>query len=601
MSKTNVTGKAFDFPILKRIYAFTKPYKREFWISVVLTLMLAGISPVRPILVQYTVDHFILHPDKEGLLRMTLLMIGLLLFQSVVHYFHSYITNWLGQVIIKDLRVKLFNHISRLRLKYFDHTPIGTLVTRTISDLETIADIFSEGLIVILGDLLQLIVIIIVMFFIDWRLTLISLSTIPFLLLATRVFQQGIKEAFREVRTQVAALNTFVQEHITGMNIVQIFNREEEEQRRFETINRKHMKAHIKSVWYYSIFFPVVELLTATSIGLLVWWGSKGTIQGDVSLGNVIAFIMYINLLFRPIRELADKFNTLQMGMVSSERVFKVLDTQEFIPDQGTIEARELRGKIEFRNIWFSYADHAPQNSTGHGNIADPDWILKNISFRVNPGETLALVGATGAGKSSIINLVGRLYDYQKGEIFIDDVDIRDYSLESIRRKIAIVLQDVFLFSDTIANNISLRDQSISMEQIVDAAKAVGAHRFIEKLPGQYNFNVMERGAMLSVGQRQLISFIRAYVFNPRILILDEATSSIDSESEELIQEATRQLTKNRTSIVIAHRLSTIQNANKIIVMDKGEIKEEGNHQELLKHNGLYKHLYEIQFSGIGK
>ena len=601
MSKTNVTGKAFDFPILKRIYAFTKPYKREFWISVVLTLMLAGISPVRPILVQYTVDHFILHPDKEGLLRMTLLMIGLLLFQSVVHYFHSYITNWLGQVIIKDLRVKLFNHISRLRLKYFDHTPIGTLVTRTISDLETIADIFSEGLIVILGDLLQLIVIIIVMFFIDWRLTLISLSTIPFLLLATRVFQQGIKEAFREVRTQVAALNTFVQEHITGMNIVQIFNREEEEQRRFETINRKHMKAHIKSVCYYSIFFPVVELLTATSIGLLVWWGSKGTIQGDVSLGNVIAFIMYINLLFRPIRELADKFNTLQMGMVSSERVFKVLDTQEFIPDQGTIEARELRGKIEFRNIWFSYADHAPQNSTGHGNIADPDWILKNISFRVNPGETLALVGATGAGKSSIINLVGRLYDYQKGEIFIDDVDIRDYSLESIRRKIAIVLQDVFLFSDTIANNISLRDQSISMEQIVDAAKAVGAHRFIEKLPGQYNFNVMERGAMLSVGQRQLISFIRAYVFNPRILILDEATSSIDSESEELIQEATRQLTKNRTSIVIAHRLSTIQNANKIIVMDKGEIKEEGNHQELLKHNGLYKHLYEIQFSGIGK
>lgn len=601
MSKTNVTGKAIDFPILKRIYAFTKPYKREFWISVVLTLVLAGVSPVRPILVQYTVDHFILHPDKEGLLRMTLLMIGLLLLQSVVHYFHSYITNWLGQVIIKDLRVKLFNHISRLRLKYFDHTPIGTLVTRTISDLETIADIFSEGLIVILGDLLQLIVIIIVMFFIDWRLTLISLSTIPFLLLATRVFQQGIKEAFRDVRTQVAALNTFVQEHITGMNIVQIFNREEEEQKRFETINRKHMKAHIKSVWYYSIFFPVVELLTATSIGLLVWWGSKGTIQGDVSLGNVIAFIMYINLLFRPIRELADKFNTLQMGMVSSERVFKVLDTQEFIPDQGTKDAKELRGKIEFRNIWFSYADHTPQIAFGTGNNHDPEWILKNISFRVNPGETLALVGATGAGKSSIINLVGRLYDYQKGEIFIDDVDIRDYSLDSLRRKIAIVLQDVFLFSDTIANNISLRDHFISMEQIVEAAKVVGAHRFIEKLPGQYNFNVMERGAMLSVGQRQLISFIRAYVFNPRILILDEATSSIDSESEELIQEATRQLTKNRTSIVIAHRLSTIQNANKIIVMDKGEIKEEGNHQELLKHNGLYKHLYEIQFSGIGK
>ncbi|HRH66519.1 MAG TPA: ABC transporter ATP-binding protein [Bacteroidia bacterium] len=598
MAKVNVSGKAFDFPILKRIFKFTRPYKRQFWISVGLTLFLAVLSPVRPILVQFTIDRYIIKYDAQGLLNMTLLMIGLLIFQSIVQYFHTFLTNWIGQVIIKDLRVKLFGHISKLRLKYFDHTPIGTLVTRTISDLETIADIFSEGLIVIFGDLLQLIVIILFMFIIDWRLALISLSTIPFLLLATRVFQQGIKEAFRDVRTQVAALNTFVQEHITGMNIVQIFNREQEEMKRFEAINKQHMKAHIKSVWYYSIFFPIVELLTATSIGLLVWWGSKGVIQSDVSLGNVIAFIMYINMLFRPIRELADKFNTLQMGMVSSERVFKVLDTEEFIPDTGKVPAADLQGKIEFRNVWFSYADQKPVPISDGGTVEkDPEWVLKNISFSVDPGSTLALVGATGAGKSSIINLVGRLYEFQKGDIFIDNVNIRDYTLNSLRSKIAIVLQDVFLFSDTIANNITLRDRSISRDQIIHAAQAVGAHRFIEKLPGQYDFNVMERGAMLSVGQRQLISFIRAYVFNPRILILDEATSSIDSESEALIQEATRQLTKNRTSIVIAHRLATIQNADKIIVMDRGEIKEKGNHQELLRQNGLYKHLYEIQFS----
>ncbi|MBK9542469.1 MAG: ABC transporter ATP-binding protein [Bacteroidetes bacterium] len=595
MAKQNVSGKAFDFPILKRIYRFTLPYKKPFVISVGLTLFLAVLSPVRPILVQYTVDHYILHPNEQGLINMTLLMIGLLLLQSLVQYYHTFLTNWIGQVVIKDLRVKLFNHISRLRLKYFDNTPIGTLVTRTISDLETIADIFSEGLIVIFGDLLQLIVIVVFMFVIDWRLALISLSTMPLLVLATRVFQKGIKEAFRDVRTQVAALNTFVQEHITGMNIVQIFNREKEEMKRFEAINQKHMKAHIRSVWYYSIFFPVVELLTATSIGLLVWWGSKGVVQEHVSLGNVIAFIMYISMLFRPIRELADKFNTLQMGMVSSERVFKVLDTNEFIPDEGKINANDLKGKIVFENVWFSYADL--QEKQENGNPQNPEWVLKNINFTVEPGKTLALVGATGAGKSSIINLVGRLYEFQKGNILIDDLNIRDYTLDSLRRKIAIVLQDVFLFSDTIANNISLRDPSITMEQIVEAAKAVGAHRFIEKLPGQYHFNVMERGAMLSVGQRQLISFIRAYVFSPRILILDEATSSIDSESEELIQEATQQLTKNRTSIVIAHRLATIQNADKIIVMDHGEKKEEGNHQELLRKNGMYKHLYEIQFS----
>jgi len=591
------SGKVFHFPLLKRIFRMTRPYRKTLNIAVFLTLILALLSPLRPLLIQYTVDNFILVPNGPGLLNMTLLMTGLLFLQSLIQYFHTYITNWLGQTVIKDLRVKLFDHISRLRLKYFDRTPIGALVTRTVSDLETIADIFSEGLISIFGDLLQLIVIIGVMFYLDWRLALISLSTIPLLLIATRIFQQGIRSAFREVRTQVAALNTFVQEHITGMNIVQIFNREDEEMKRFRAINKKHMKAHIKSVWYYSIFFPVVELLTAVSIGLLVWWGSGAVLKDEVSLGNVIAFIMFINMLFRPIRELADKFNTLQLGMVSGERVFRVLDTNEFISDAGKDELISVKGNLQFKNVWFSYKDM--QNAQSQTETIDDEWVLKDLNFSVEAGQTLALVGATGAGKSSIVNLISRLYEFQKGQILLDGKDIRSIRLSSLRKSIGIVLQDVFLFSDTIANNISLKDESISREQIISAAKSVGAHRFIDRLPDGYDFNVMERGSMLSTGQRQLISFIRAYVYNPSILILDEATSSIDHESEELIQEATKKLTQNRTSIIIAHRLSTIQNADKIIVIDKGKVVEHGTHQELLKKDGLYKQLYEIQFSEI--
>ncbi len=588
MSKETVVGKAFDLKILRRIFAFTKPYKKKFYLSVGLTLVLAFVAILRPVLIQHTVDNYIIHLDAAGLSYMMLLMVGLLITQTVLQYIHTYLTNWLGQSVVKDLRVKLFRHILSLRLKFFDHTPIGTLVTRTVSDLETIADIFSEGLIVIIGDLLMLLLIVLAMFYIDWRLALISLSTIPILMIATRIFQYGINKTFREVRNQVAALNTFVQEHITGISVVHIFNREEEEMNRFKKINKEHMKANIRSVWYYSIFFPVVELLSTTSLGLLIWWGSSGVISHDVSLGNIMAFIMYINLLFRPIRELADKFNTLQMGMVSGERVMKVLDTSEFIEDKGKLK-RNIDGNIRFENVWFAYNDSLDPDET--------EWILKDVSFEIKSGETLALIGATGAGKSSVINLVSRMYEFQKGRITIDNIDIREYELSELRKQIAVVLQDVFLFSDSIINNITLNDHSIKSDQVVAASKAVGADSFIERLPGKYDFNVMERGAMLSVGQRQLISFIRAYVFDPAILILDEATSSIDSESEELIQNATTTLTKNRTSIVIAHRLATIQNADKIIVLDHGRVMEEGNHQELLKKEGLYKELYDIQFS----
>jgi ATP-binding cassette subfamily B multidrug efflux pump len=584
----SVTGKAFDSHLLKRIFQFTKPYNKLFTTSVILTVSIALLSPLRPLLTQYILDHLVPNRDVTGLIYVTLVMIGLLIVQSIIQYFHSWSTNFLGQSVIRDLRTKLFDRMMSFKFSYFDKTPVGTTVTRSVSDMETIADIFSEGLIVIIGDILQLIVIISVMFFIDWRLSLISLSTIPILMFATNIFKNNIKSSFEEVRTQVSALNTFVQEHLTGMRIVQIFNREEEEYKKFDGINKEHRDANIRSVWYYSIFFPVVEILSAVSIGLIVWWGSGAVIRSEVSFGSLVAFIMYINMLFRPIRELADKFNTLQMGMVSSERIFKVLDNQEITPIGGDIIPERFKGNIEFKDVWFAYDFET--------NKDFPEWILKGISFKVNPGETVAFVGATGAGKSTIISLLNRFYEVSKGEILIDGISIKEYKTTELRKQISVVLQDIFLFSDSIKNNITLLNSEISDEEIKVASIKVGASVFIEKLPGKYDYKVQERGSVLSTGQRQLISFIRAFVYNPSILILDEATSSVDSETEELITEATNTITKNRTSIVIAHRLSTIQNADRIIVMSHGNIVEQGNHQKLIAEGGLYFQLFEVQF-----
>ncbi|MEO8147163.1 MAG: ABC transporter ATP-binding protein [Bacteroidia bacterium] len=581
----SASGKAFDFSLFKRVFGFVKPHRRVFNLTVLLTILLACVSPLRPVLTQITIDNYIVHGDKQSLLNFTLLMLGLLILQSLLQFLFSYYTNVLGQNVIRDLRVKLFAHISKFNLKYFDRTPIGIAVTRLVSDMETIADIFSDGLLLIISDILQMIGMIAFMFYLDWKMSLISLSTIPLLIIATRIFQKKIKATFNDVRNAVAALNSFVQEHLTGMRIVQIFNREDEEMKRFEKINRQHRDANIRSVWYYSIFFPVVEILSAIAIGLLVWWGAPATLRGEVTFGAVVAFIQYINMLFRPIRELADKFNTLQMGMVSSERIFKLLDEKSDAENTGKLTTEKVKGSIRFENVWFAYNDES--------------WVLRDVSFTVKPGEMIALVGATGAGKTSIINLLNRFYEIQKGNIFIDDINIKDYELGELRKVVGLVQQDVFLFSDTIANNISLKNPEISFDKIKTASEKVGAHRFIERLPEQYDYNVQERGNMLSVGQRQLLAFIRAYVYQPKILILDEATSSLDTESEEMITEATEKLTSNRTSIVIAHRLSTIQKADNIIVLDHGQIKEQGNHESLLAQNGIYKKLYEIQFKQV--
>ncbi|MBL4587102.1 MAG: ABC transporter ATP-binding protein [Flavobacteriales bacterium] len=580
MSKT--TGKALDLHILRRVLKYVRPYRKRFIYTFLLTVGLAALSPLRPLLIQYAFDNYIVTPDPDGLLLMTLLIIGVLLVEAVNNYLYTYSSNWLGQTVIKDLRVEVYNHINSLKLQYFDNTAIGTLVTRVVSDIETIADIFSNGILVIFGDILKLVAIVGVMLYFNWQLGLISLSTIPVLLVATYIFKNGIRSSFQDVRTQVSKLNAFLQEHITGMHIVQVFNREAQEMERFKEMNAQHRNAHVRSVWYFSIFLPVVEILSATSLALIVFFGAKQVLLDQVTIGQLVAYILFIHMLFRPIRELADKFNTLQMGMVSSERVFKILDTTENIEDKGTLKPKTIEGNIDFKDVWFAYKQE--------------DFVLKDVSFSVAKGETLALVGATGSGKTSIINLLSRFYEFNKGEICIDGKSIRSYNKQFLRKNIAVVLQDVFLFSDTIYRNITLGDETISKETVIQAAKDFGAHDFICNLPQRYDYNVMERGAMLSVGQRQLISFIRAYVHNPSILVLDEATSSIDTESEDIIQKALEKLMGGRTSIVIAHRLATIQNADRILVLDKGKILEMGSHQQLLKNDGHYRKLFELQF-----
>ena len=579
---SNISGKTFDIPLLKRVIKYVIPYRVIFLLTAFLAIILAFLSPIRPILIQYAFDNFILVPDPNGLLNIILLLIGLLVFEAIFQFFYIYYANYLGQHVVKDLRVQVYKHIVDFKQKKFDQTPIGTFVTRVINDIETIADIFSQGLLVIIGDILKLIVIISVMFITDFHLAVFSLSTIPILIIATRWFKKSIKKAFQQVRIQVSQLNNFVQERIVGIKIIQLFNRESIEYKKFTEINKLHESAHIRSIWYYSIFFPIVEILSAISIALLMWWGGLKIINsGDVTLGELIAFILYIHMLFRPIRQLADRFNVLQMGMVASERVFNILDTDSKIIDKGNLK-KKIKGDIEFKNVYFAYNNN--------------DWVLKNISFKIKAGTSLALVGSTGSGKSSIINLLTRSYNHNKGEILIDNINYLDYNLSSFRSNLSSVLQDVFLFSDSIINNISLHNDEITVQQIKDAAKKMNINKFVENLPGKYNYLVKERGAMLSVGQKQLLSFLRAYVANPRILILDEATSNIDTESERIIQKAIKEITSGRTSILIAHRLATIKNADHILLLENGEIVESGNHDDLMKLDGKYKQLFDLQF-----
>ncbi len=581
-AKAGKSGKVFDGQTLRRLFPYIHPYRGSFFFLVGLTIFLGFLSPIRPILIQYAIDGFVDKGDYQGLLRLVIVMIGLLVVQAIGTYYQTYLSSWLGQTIIMDIRKKLYAHILSLRIRFFDHTQIGRLVTRNISDIETIADVFSEGLAAMSGDLLQLVFILAYMFWIDWRLTLVSLSMLPLLLFSTWIFKEKIKATFNEVRTAVASLNTFVQEHITGMSVVQVFAAEEQEFAKFKEINAQHRKANVRSVLYYSVYFPVAEVISAIGTGLLVWYGTRGVLEEQFTLGMVTAFILYIGMFFRPIRAIADRFNTLQLGLVSTERILSLLDHEDVMPDKGILQPEKLNGKIEFRHVGFSYVENQP--------------VLEDISFEVPAGKSLALVGATGSGKSTIVNLLTRFYENDKGEILLDDQLVSAYKLDFLRRSVGMVLQDVFLFRGSIFDNISLGNPDISLQQVKEAARLVGAERFIEQLPGGFDYPVMERGSTLSVGQRQLISFVRAMVHNPAVLVLDEATSSVDSETELLIQQAIDKIMAGRTSIVVAHRLSTIQKADEILVLDKGRIVERGSHEELLQKDGHYAHLYKVQY-----
>lgn len=573
--------KSFNTGLLSRIMHLALPERFTFYSAIFLTVAQGFIAAVQPWLYQHTIDNYIMKSDPAGLVRWCLIILTALLVQSCLGFFNSYLAEAIGQNVIYRLREYVYKHLISLKQAFYDKTPVGTAVTRTISDIETITELFSSGLITIIGDAFQIVVILVCMLWMNWKLTIISLSVLPFLIWAANYFRKGVRQSFQEVRNEVSRLNAFLQEHITGMQIVQLFNREQAEFQKFKEINLTHRDANIRSIFYYAFFFPVVEIIVAATLALIVWYGTSGLLKGEVQLGELTAFVMFINLFFRPVRAIADRFNNIQMGMVAAERIFALIDDDQNIEKGGEINATEVNGLIEFKNVVFSYNDSKT--------------ILKGISFVAKPGETLAIVGPTGSGKTSLIGLLSRLYTHQQGEILLDSIPIDQYSLEKLRQKMAVVMQDVFLFSGSIEDNIRLFNREISSQEIINAAESIGAYEFIQRLPGGFQFNVMERGMSLSLGQRQLISFIRALTFNPAIMILDEATSSIDSETENIIQLAIRKMLKGRTSIVIAHRLSTIKNADRILYLENGHIVEEGTHTELIRLNGKYATLYNTQ------
>ena len=583
MSKTQ--GKIFDFNLFKKLMGFVSPYKASYYLVMFFAVCLSSFSILTPYLLKITVDDYITEKDYDGMLILLGLMLVTLILEVCFQFLFVFFANFLGQRVIKDLRVSLFDKVINFKMSYFDNSAIGRLVTRVVNDIETISSIFSQGLFMIIADFIKMFLVIVIMLLVNWKLSLIVFSVLPIILYATRLFQKSMKVAFEEVRREVANLNSFVQERISGMKIVQIFHRESLEYKTFVGINDKHKKAWLKTVWFNSIFFPIAEISTSITIGLLVWYGGLNVISGDgVTLGIIFLFIQMSQMLFRPLRQIADKFNSLQMGMVSTSRIFEILETSSSISDLGNLSPQNLKGSISFNDVWFSYVPN--------------EEVLRGINLKVNAGEKIAIVGPTGAGKSSIINLLSRFYEFQSGQIKIDNIPIKEFKLNSLRKHICTVSQDVFLFAASIYDNITLFNSSIKIEEVIDAAKAIGVHDFISKLPEGYYYNVKERGVMLSSGQRQLIAFLRAYIANPAILVLDEATSSIDSDSEELIQKATAKITEGKTSIIIAHRLETIRKADRIIVMDQGEILEEGSHEELMKiKSGKYSQLFNVQFS----
>ena len=578
-----ILGKAYDSKLMKRLLGYVKPYTKYVVLAILLNLLVAGLGPLRPYLTKVAVDDYISINEYQGLLNIALILLATLLFQSLVQFFLTYYTQLMGQKIIYDLRVKLFAHVQKLALRYFDKTPIGRIVTRVTNDVEALNELFSSGIVMVFSDIFIIVWIFIFMFFMSWDLSLVTLSVLPVLIYGTFLFRKKVRESYRDVRFHLARLNSYMQEHITGMSIVHSFAKEDDEIKKIATINTDHKKANIDSIFYYAVFYPAVEILSSAAVTLIIWYGGGDVIQGGMTIGVLFAFIQYTEMFFRPIRDLSEKYNIMQTAMASSERIFKLLDNETVVknPDNPK-ELQKVKGSIEFENVCFAYNEN--------------EYVLKNVSFKINPGETVAIVGATGAGKTSIINILTRFYDIQNGRILLDGTDIKEIDKRDLRKYISVVLQDVFLFSGTIKSNINLDSANISEEDIINAAKTVGAHKFISQLPNQYNEEVKEKGATLSVGQKQLISFARALAYNPQILILDEATSSVDTETEILIQQAIEKLLVGRTSIVIAHRLSTVQNADKIIVMHKGEIREMGTHQELLSQKGIYYKLYQLQY-----